>query len=442
MAATAPSGDSLRRPASGGGRFDDPLTLVAEMTRGFAGCGDFEAVVRDGLRWVTEHMGAEASSIFLLEPRADGAPPDVVCRACVGPVDITGLRLPWGAGIVGRCIERGASRMVRDAAADPDFRGGQVEAATGFVTRSILVAPLTVGAERLGAIEIINKQRPESGAGALFSERDAGLLEAMSGAAALAISNMRLAARLVDRERLARELDLAAGIQRGLLPSGSEESFPAHGLNKPMREVSGDFFDVVTLPDGRLWVAVADVSGKGMTAALLMVKTASLFRCLCKEAPDPGRLLARISDEVCETASQGMFVTMVVALYDPATGEVCLANAGHEPPLLHDPVSGTFEEIMAGAPPLGIAAGLLGPLGCPEDRIVLTSGQALYLFTDGLTEAVDAAGGMLGAEGVRRLIGTVAALPPGRRPAALAARTLEEGWRLRDDLTIMVLAHA
>lgn len=428
------------------GEFADHLALVAEMTRGFAGSGDFEATVREGLRWVTRHMGAEASSLFLLEPTADPEAPEVVCHACVGPVDVTGMRLPWGRGIVGRCIDRDRPLMVRDVRDDPDFGGAQVEADTGFVTRSILVAPLTVGAERLGAVEIINK-RPDPDApasaedeAALFTDQDRELLVAVAGAAALAISNMRLAARLVEQERLKRELELAAEIQRGLLPPPTAAGCPAHGLNRPVREVSGDFFDIVRLPDGRLWATVADVAGKGMNAALLMAKTSSLFRCLCKDASEPGVLLARISDELCETSSRGIFVTMAAILYDPASGAVAVANAGHEPLLLHDPATGTVRALPAGGPPLGIAAGLHGDDGCPETRFTMTAGQALYVFTDGLTEAADAEGGMLGAEGARALIAAAAPLPVGDRPAAIVGGALS-GRSQRDDLTVLVLAH-
>lgn len=428
--------------------FADHLALVAEMTRGFAGSGDFDAMVREGLRWVTRHMRAEASSLFLLEPTDDPDAPEMVCHACTGPVDVTGLRLPWGKGIVGRCIDLNAPQMVRDVRGDPDYGGAQVEKETGFVTRSILVAPLTVGTDRLGAVEIINKLAepgdedsflPASGT-TLFTGQDRELLVAVTGAAALAISNMRLAARLVEQERFKRELELAAEIQRGLLPPPAGAASPIHGLNLPVREVSGDFFDIVPLADGRVWATVADVAGKGMNAALLMAKTSSLFRCLCKDAPAPGPLLARISDELCETSSHGMFVTMVAILYDPATGEAVIANAGHEPLVWHDPRDGSFRDLPAGGPPLGIAPGLFGEDGCPESRVTLETGQALYVFTDGLTEAADDTGRMLGGEGARALIAGAAALPVGERPAAIVAGALE-GRCQRDDLTVLVIGH-
>ncbi|MGC2856791.1 PP2C family protein-serine/threonine phosphatase [Novispirillum sp. DQ9] len=427
---------ALHVPAGAPAASVDPsgnLTLLAAMTRGFARSGDFTEMVRAGLERITDRLGAEASSLFLLE----GPGREIVCFACHGPVDITGLRLPWGTGIVGRCIEDDTAQMVRDVRADPAFAGAAVDAATGFVTRSILVAPLSVGDERLGAIEIINKATDGPDGDHLFTPEDQGLLEALCGAAALAISNMRLTARLVEQERLAREVELAAAIQRGLLPGPAPAEFPIHGEMRPMHLVSGDFWDVVRRPDGRLWFCVADVAGKGINAALLMAKTSSLFRCLSKSARHPGALLAAINEELCETASHGLFVTLACGLYDPADGALVLANAGHEPPLLHDPASGALESLPADGPPLGIAPGLVEPAA--ERSLVVRPGQALYVFTDGLTEASDREGAMLQADGLGGLIAAGAGVPVATRPAALIDAALAAGRAQRDDLTMLVL---
>src|SRR5690606_38253973 len=182
------------------------------------------------------------------------------------------------------------------------------------------------------------------------------------------------------RER--HELELAAEIQRDLLPQPSRRDFPVHGINIPARSVSGDFYDILRLPDGRIWFNVGDVSGKGMNAALLMAKTSSLFRCLAKSAEHPGQLLNAINSELCETNSRGMFVTMVGGLFDPATGIVHLTNAGHEPPLHFDFRTERFTPIPADGPPLGIAPGIAGPEGFPVTEWNLAGGM-LYIFTDG-----------------------------------------------------------
>ena len=189
----------------------------------------------------------------------------------------------------------------------------------------------------------------------------------LASSAALAIANARMAESLVEHERVRRELELAAEIQRTLLPAPRPEPFPVCGVNIPARTVSGDFFDILPLEGSRIAFCLGDVSGKGMNAALLMAKTASLYRCLAKTTESPGALLAALDREICETATRGMFVTMVAGIYDPARGEVTLANAGHEPALLHG-LDGAFDPLPAEAPPLGIVAGRRLPRGPRRDE--------------------------------------------------------------------------
>ena len=405
----------------------DPLELVADMTRDFAASRDIEATLARALARIADWVGAEAASLFL----RDEASGDLTCQACVGPVDITGLRVPAGAGIVGRTVADNSVRMVRDARLDPAF-GAAIDQRTGFLTRSVLCAPMAVGAARLGAIELINKR----GGGGLFEVADGRLLSALAGSAGLALLNARLAAAMAAQERLTRELELAAEIQRGMLPGPAAEGAAVAGINLPAGAVSGDFFDILTLADGRVAFTIGDVSGKGVNAALLMARTSSLFRCLAKRAAGPARLLAAINAELCETGGLGMFVTMTAGLFEPAGGRVVLANAGHEPALLRRP-DGHITALPAAGPPLGIAVDLIGD-DLAEDVIELAGG-CLYLFTDGLTEAPVAAGGWLGAEGVRRLIADHAGLPASRRPAAMAAAVAGPGTALRDDLTLLLV---
>ncbi len=407
----------------------DHLALIADMTREFGAANDYKAVAHTALERITKYVGAEAASLFLLSDSGD----NLVCVACYGPVDITGLSIPAATGVVGRCVISRKGLLVRDVSTDGDF-GAAVDAKTGFTTRSLLVAPLAIGKECLGAIEIINR----IGGDGLFSEEELMLLETLARAAALAINNFRLTHKIVQQERDRHELELAAEIQRDLLPQPSTRDFPIHGINIPARAVSGDFFDIMTLPDGRIWFNIADVSGKGMNAALLMAKTSSLFRCLAKSAEHPGQLLNAINNELCETNSHGMFVTMVGGLFDPALGLVRLTNAGHEPPLLFDARTERFTAIPADAPPLGIAQDIAGPDGFPVRELYLAGGT-LYVFTDGLTEATTFGGGMLGIDGVRALIRDHADQSPDLRLKSIAGAVKLPGQSLRDDLTLLVV---
>ena len=243
--------------------------------------------------------------------------------------------------------------------------------------------------------------------------------------------------RLSPQERVRRELELAGEIQRNLLPEARGVDFPISGANLPARQVSGDFFDFFDLPDGRIGFSVGDVSGKGMNAALLMAKTASLYRCLGKTNPHPGPLLARINAEICETATRGMFVTMVGGVYDPASGWLRLANAGHEPPLLHRR-DGSFTSIPADAPPLGITTELGVSGHFPEVEVHLDGGT-LYVFTDGVTEGYLETGATLQVSGLERAIGEHGNLPLPDRIDAIANLFKSAGGFLRDDVTLLAV---
>jgi sigma-B regulation protein RsbU (phosphoserine phosphatase) len=401
------------------------LELIAEMAEAFAEGRDLDATLRTALERITRHVGAEAGSLFLLDPTGTR----LVCHASIGPVPITGLTLSASEGIVGRTVRENSCELVRDVRRDPSFQN-KVDAQTGFTTRSILCASLSVGDRSLGAIELINKLDADG----LFDERDRGFLRTLAAAAGLALQNARLAARLVEQERVRRELELAAEIQRSLLPMRRPPPFPVHGVNLPAREVSGDFYAWLELPDGRIGFSLGDVSGKGMNAALLMAQTTSAYRCLARLGYRPGELLARVNQEVCDTATRGMFVTLVVGELDPRTQRVRLANAGHEPPLLRH-ADGRFEAFPAEAPPVGIVPDLHAGEGYPELELPLAGG-ALYLYTDGLTEGrLD--GRPLGAEGVRDLVAKHEGLAPGARIDAIAAHVAQEADR--DDVTLLVV---
>src|SRR5690606_38719723 len=144
---TSPDADA--RPQ---GEERDHVGLIAEMTREFAAANDYKAVGHTALERITKYMSAQAASLFLLSDAGD----NLVCVACYGPVDIPGLSIPATAGVVGRCVISRRGLLGRDVSQDGDF-GTSVDEKTGFTTRSLLVAPLAIGKECLGAIEIINR---------------------------------------------------------------------------------------------------------------------------------------------------------------------------------------------------------------------------------------------------------------------------------------------
>ena len=131
-----------------------------------------------------------------------------------------------------------------------------------------------------------------------------------------------------------KEIEIVGEIQKTLLSKNKEDSFPIAGINIPAKVVSGDFYNFSDLGNGKYGFGVADVSGKGIKSSLLMSKASSLYRCLSKTMFSASDLLDLLNKEICETAARGMFVTMLVGIYDSNKKEILLSNAGHEPPLI------------------------------------------------------------------------------------------------------------
>jgi phosphoserine phosphatase RsbU/P len=411
----------LPPPGSRTGFENRVLGMLADLSQALAVSIDIEETLQQAVDRIADCMQAEAASVFMLDREAE----KLVCRACAGPVDVTGLRLPVDAGIVGRTLQTNTCQMVRDAQSDPDF-AGKIDADTGFTTRSVLCTPLSTQRGPIGVLEVLNKRD-----GGLFDESDRDMLRVLAAPTSLAISNAALVDELVEQNRIRRELQLARQMQRSLLPKRRRDGYPILGVNRPAREISGDFYDYFDLPDGRIAFAVGDVSGKGLDAALLMVRTASLLRWAGKDRLPPEEWLRQVNEELADTVSGGMFVCAVVGYYDPATRVAQWANAGF-PPALASRADGGFDEFPAEGPPLAILPGIVY-----EAQQATIGDGSLYFFSDGVTDVRDAGRNQLGVEGVRALFGRHAALPPEARLRAILGELRR--MRLADDTTLLLI---
>lgn len=192
----------------------------------------------------------------------------------------------------------------------------------------------------------------------------------------------------VDKGKLERDLQMAREVQASFLP---EETPQIPGWEfvvrwRPAREVSGDYYDFLEGKEGKIGLVIADVAGKGMPAALFMVLTRSTVRASVDLASMPADGIARANRLLCADASGGMFVTLFYATLDPAAGEVTYVSAGHEPPLLCRAESGELVELW----PTGMALGVIPEASFEQRTVQLCSGDLLVLYTDGLTDALDA----------------------------------------------------
>ena len=382
---------------------------LAAVIRRIAQASDPAAIADAMLDGAGQLGGAKTGIVMLWDPGVG----QVVCRSSFGPVALTGLAVTMEPTAVPAWLDKGLSAWLLG-------KGMPVEGAETFM--------LAHRERRLGVLVLSGFAD-----GAPLSNADRGALEAIVAAGSLALANGHLDTSIAEYESQNRDIELAAEIQRNLLPDADQGRPTMIGLNRPARKVSGDFFDFYPLPDGRIRFALGDVSGKGMNAALLMAKTASLFHCLGKALDDPSHLLALINRELRETGSRGMFVTMVAGVYTPATGEVRFANAGHLPPLLRK-TDRSYVEFPADAPPLGV----LPDLDC-QTQVVQLEGGEFYIFTDGLTEFQYGDSDELGVDGLIQMLESMAETRLEDRLRHVLADLDGDGWTARDDLTVLAI---
>lgn len=249
-------------------------------------------------------------------------------------------------------------------------------------------------------------------------------------------------ARLVEetssRERFESELHIARDIQMGLLPpplSGLADRIDLHATMIPAREVGGDLYDYFLLPDGRLCLAIGDVSDKGMPAALFMAVTRTLIRASTEGETDPGQVMARVNNRLAENNPNLMFVTLVLAILDLRNGALSWSNAGHLHPCILDAGSGLRRLTERGGPACGIQEGLV----YASHTTRLEAGETFVGYTDGVTEALDPEGGLYGEQRLCAVLRRqTASSAQGIAEAILDnVRDFAQGTEQSDDITLI-----
>jgi serine phosphatase RsbU (regulator of sigma subunit) len=293
-----------------------------------------------------------------------------------------------------------SKEAILSADAATDARFDMAESIVDFHIRSMMCAPLIDrGGNSLGVIQL-DTLDPRN----RFEQDDLDLLVSVACQAAFAVENAQLHEAAMRDQALKRELAVAHEVQRGFLPFAAPRiaEYDFFEFYEPANQLGGDYYDYVELPGGRLAVVVADVSGKGISASLLMAKLSAETRyCLAGE-PSPAAAVGRLNRLFCDSNWEDRFVTMVLAVLDPRRHEVTIVNAGHLPPLLRRG-PGMVEAV-------GEAESRL-PLGVDHDVeyapciLPLAPGESLLLYTDGITEAMNANGELYGSQRLLALLG-------------------------------------
>jgi len=286
--------------------------------------------------------------------------------------------------IVEKVARGGQPMLTSDAQSDARLNLRQSVLDLGL--RSILCVPLQLKGQVTGVIYVDN--RLQAG---IFAPADLELLSAIAPTAAIAIENARLYQAALEQGRLERELQMAREVQARLMPRATPQlsgwEFAARW--QPAREVAGDYYDFIPdHPDGSVGFVIADVTDKGMPAALFMALTRSVVRASTTAAASPAEAITQANRLICADSANGMFVTLFYGRLDPASGRLTYVNAGHNPPLL-----------FAGGQPqpaaltrTGMALGIFSGVRYDEQIVQLAPGDWLFLYTDGVTDALNAAG--------------------------------------------------
>ena len=287
----------------------------------------------------------------------------------------------------------------------PDEKLARAQSIIAQDIRSAVCAPLVIGEAVRGVLYLdFLAQR-----GAVTHD-EVRLIAQIARLAAVKLETTRLREDAMAKAKLEEELRTARQIQSKLLPAllPVSEQYAFAATNKPCRTVSGDYYDVITRPDGRIYFIIADVSGKGITAALIMASLATAFDIFTRRDLSPAELVREMNVTLAPKTAPTKFATLVVGVLDPATGEVQFTNAGHVAPLV---VSVDGVEALTTT---DMVVGLFGHAQYRTQTVTLGPGDSLVLFTDGVTEAENALEEQLGLDPVADLARTLHGTAAGR----------------------------
>lgn len=359
------------------------LLLLQRVAQKINSILDLDILLEEIVGDVAETFGYTRSGVLLKDNETN----ELVIAAVRGwtiHYHMMGDRFKIGEyGMVGHVAATGETYYAPDVRVDPYYQISEES------TLSELDIPLKCNRELIG---VFNIQHQEPNA---FSPARIKLLESLAHYIEIAIENARLFQReRLEKERMSNELKDARVIQSNLFPKDSPQipGFNITGICLPCLEVGGDWYDYIPLPDGKLGIVLADVSGKGMGAALLMSSTRSLLRLIANTTQSPKDVLKQLNEILIKDFPSTRFVTMIYAVLDPKKQKFVFANAGHLSPLLVDSSGSNFLETTDGLP-LGIAESSFS-----EREVILNSSSRLIFYTDGVTEAMNSSDEEYGSE--------------------------------------------
>jgi len=357
-----------------------------------------------GALYLTDRTGTKLVPTFVSKgcPPLVDVPPHILQQTAGTPVALENFlrvhNIGNGEGVLGRVWQAATPLCLNEFSEAPELATLR-DSSLGAT--SVMVAPLLYAKQNMGVLALANSRM-----GSPFSQNDFVVFKSISEQSAFALYNAIIYSEANEKKRLDHDLAIARDIQRILLPAEAPivNGFEISGMNVPARQVSGDYFDYIKVDDERLGVAIADVSGKGIPASLIMAICRSVLRSQAMGNPSPADVLQKVNRQLYPDIKEDMFISMAYLVLDHVRGGVTLARAGHDAPLLYQQKSQTLAPLKTPGMVVGIDSGdvfdrLTTDVGVPLER-----NDCILLYTDGITEALDNEGNEFGLE---RTIGSV-----------------------------------
>ncbi|MGE3181073.1 MAG: PP2C family protein-serine/threonine phosphatase [Phycisphaerae bacterium] len=345
------------------------LRRILAVSREMATTTDLDHLLSLIIDTACEVLDCERATIFLYDPETD----ELYSRVAKGAA---GIRFAANAGIAGIAVMHRECVNVADAYADPRFNRA-VDKKTGFVTRNLLTFPLeNLDGHLIGVLQALNKRNGPFGAA------DEQLGHTLGAQAGVALDRGRLIEEFAEKERMARDLDIARDIQSGLFPDAAPKisDFEVSGWNKPADECGGDTYDIIPLADGRTLIALADASGHGIGPALVVAQFHALLRGMAFVTTDVARICEAVNHVLCQDLGDARFVTAFIGILDAKSHRLEYVSCG-QGPILH--VGQEVKSFVATTYPLAI----IPDMHVEPEVLEFAPRDILALFTDGFFEA-------------------------------------------------------
>ncbi len=398
--------------------------VLLEVSRTLSASVDFDELVVTIFKALHQVVDYDAAAIYLVNRTTLAL--ELVSEVGYPEGSDHAFQLQVGQGIVGWVAKTGNPIIVPDVKRDPHYVAARPD------TRSEVAAPLAVEGRTIGVFNL------ESDLEDAYHEGHLGILTAFAAQAAVAVERARLTRELLERRHLEKELAIARDIQRSFLPKRSPTlpRFDIAGTTVSHDEVGGDYYDYIPVSDTRLGIAIADVSGKGIPAALIMAGFRMSLLAEIRNEFAIRAVMHKVNSLVHESTDRDKFVTAFYGVLDHKNRMLIFSNAGHNPPILWHR-DGTIDYLVEG----GVALGVLPDARYEERPIALAPGDVLVLYTDGVSEAESATREQFGEERIERAIARLADLPAADIVAGIVedVRAWSRERGLNDDLTLLVV---